>query len=254
VGVLLWEMFTGKRLFYGKTDYQTVELVRQTRIPSMSAINPDITPELEAIVRKALAHDPDDRYQDAADLGDALAQFLFSHRMKVTARDIASLVREVQQERARKRSMGPQNELIDVLIRDEMAKVTSLVDGDDKKNNPTSAGSLQLDPNSFVNTGGWVDEFGLGTDLGSSASPLPAATPEPTEHESAAASSSHRLSEVAPDPVEVGSLQDLLEPDRSSVENTDDGSNAIMIALAVLILLVAGLGVAVFVFRDKLFG
>src|SRR5262249_9783192 len=29
VGILLWEMLTGKRLFYGETDYQTVELVRQ---------------------------------------------------------------------------------------------------------------------------------------------------------------------------------------------------------------------------------
>ena len=40
-------------------------------------------------MRKALARDPDDRYQNAADLGDALAQYLFSRRMKVTARDIA---------------------------------------------------------------------------------------------------------------------------------------------------------------------
>ena len=31
VGIILWEMFTGRRLFYGETDYQTVELVRQAR-------------------------------------------------------------------------------------------------------------------------------------------------------------------------------------------------------------------------------
>ena len=71
-GILLWEMFTGRRLFYGDTDYQTVELVRQARIPSIAALNPDVAPELENIVRKALARDPDDRYQEAADLGDAL--------------------------------------------------------------------------------------------------------------------------------------------------------------------------------------
>src|SRR6266513_2654846 len=28
VGIILWELFTGRRLFYGDTDYQTVELVR----------------------------------------------------------------------------------------------------------------------------------------------------------------------------------------------------------------------------------
>ena len=89
VGIILWEMFTGRRLFYGETDYQTVELVRQARVPSIAALNPEIEPELEAVVRKALARDADERYQSAADLGDALAQYLFSRRMKVTSRDIA---------------------------------------------------------------------------------------------------------------------------------------------------------------------
>src|SRR5207253_4857351 len=34
VGIVLYELLTGRRLFYGETDYQTVELVRQTRVPS----------------------------------------------------------------------------------------------------------------------------------------------------------------------------------------------------------------------------
>ncbi|KAB2896996.1 MAG: serine/threonine protein kinase, partial [Kofleriaceae bacterium] len=116
VGIILWEMFTGRRLFYGDTDYQTVELVRQARIPSIQALNPEIEPELEAVVRKALARDPNDRYQHAADLGDALAQYLFSRRMKVTARDIAQLVRDAQLEQMRKRSSEPKGSLIDALI------------------------------------------------------------------------------------------------------------------------------------------
>ncbi|HEX4404116.1 MAG TPA: serine/threonine-protein kinase, partial [Polyangia bacterium] len=33
VGILLYEMLTGKRLFYGETDYQTVELVRNAKVP-----------------------------------------------------------------------------------------------------------------------------------------------------------------------------------------------------------------------------
>src|SRR5688500_12099745 len=127
VGIILWEMFTGRRLFYGDTDYQTVELVRQARVPSIVAISPEVHPELEAVVRKALARDPDDRYPSAADLGDALAQHLFSHRMKVTARDIAGLVRDAQMELMRKRSAEPKESIIDALINDEVAKLTSLV-------------------------------------------------------------------------------------------------------------------------------
>src|SRR5512135_2994100 len=162
VGIILWELFTGRRLFYGDTDYQTVELVRQARVPSIAALNPEIEPELEAIVRKALAKDVNDRYQEAGDLSDALAQYLFSRRMKVTARDIAALVRDAQVEMMRTRSKEPKDSLIDALILDEMQKMTSLI-GEDSQgaqgSNPE--GSMSLDPSAFVDTSGWVGELGM---------------------------------------------------------------------------------------------
>src|SRR6266568_9262770 len=99
VGILLWEMLTGKRLFYGETDYQTVELVRQAKVPSLRALNLEVDGDLEGIVRRALARDPRDRFQHAADMGEALSQHLFSRGMKVTSRDIARLVRDVAMEK-----------------------------------------------------------------------------------------------------------------------------------------------------------
>lgn len=244
VGILLWEMFTGRRLFYGDTDYQTVELVRQARIPSIAALNPDVAPELENIVRKALAQDPDDRYQEAADLGDALAQYLFSNRMKVTSRDVATLVRDTQAERERKRSLAPQNDLINVLIRDEMAKVTSLVEGDSPAMGHERAGSVSLDPGSFIDTSGWVSEMGM--DAGAPAE----------EHHSPPGGLS--IDDPSPpalsDTAQLESLQQMLEPDRTGVHQTGGSSKAIVIAIFVLILLAAGLGTALFVFKDKLFG
>jgi serine/threonine-protein kinase len=165
VGILLWELFTGRRLFYGDTDYQTVELVRQARVPSIAALNPEIEPELEAVVRKALARDANDRYQDAGDLSDALAQYLFSRRMKVTSRDIASLVRDTQVEMMRKRSVEPKDSLIDALILDEMQKMTSLLDGQQKQAND-SEGSMSLDPSAFVDTSNWTGELGLSSGQG----------------------------------------------------------------------------------------
>ncbi len=246
VGILLWEMFTGRRLFYGETDYQTVELVRQARIPSIAALNPDIAPELEAIVRKALAQDPNDRYQEAADLGDALAQFLFSNKMKVTARDIAAVVKETQLERARKRSMGPQNELINVLIRDEMAKVTSLVEGDAAPSGNERAGSHSLDPNSFVNTSDWASDFGL--ESGPVSAPPPMAPPAVVPAGSPPPVASQRST------AEIESLQQMLEPDRTAVHRTTSTSGSVKVALFVLVVLAAGLGASLFLFKDKLFG
>src|SRR6059058_1613804 len=87
VGILLYELLTGKRLFYGETDYQTVELVRNAKIPPIKPQNPQVEPELEDIVRKALAKRKEDRYQNATDIQDALAQYAYSRGLKVIARD-----------------------------------------------------------------------------------------------------------------------------------------------------------------------
>src|SRR5215471_1775581 len=171
VGILLWEMLTGRRLFYGETDYQTVELVRQARIPAIQPLNPDVDADLEAVVRRALAREPRDRFQGAADLQDAIAQILFSRGMKVTSRDIATIVRQVVQERDTRKgkAAGPQRSIIDALIREEILKFTSLdalaqssepVGARSLSPEPVSNGQSPLDPGSFIDTRGWADHLG----------------------------------------------------------------------------------------------
>src|SRR5688500_16260704 len=202
VGIILWELFTSRRLFYGDTDYQTVELVRQARVPSIAALNPEIEPELEAIVRKSLAKDPNDRYQNAADLGDALAQYLFSRRMKVTSRDIAGLVRDTQVEMMRKRSHEPKESLIDALILDEMQKMTSLVDGEKNPADSSAEGSMSLDPHAFVDTSNWAGEL--------------AQQPKRQKHQSSTPRDKPRSSMTpTPGPGEMESLEAMLEPERT---------------------------------------
>jgi serine/threonine-protein kinase len=165
VGILLYELLTGKRLFYGETDYQTVEFVRQAKVPPMEPQNPEVTPELEAIIRKALARDLGVRYQSASDLQEALAQYLFSQRLKVTSRDIEQLVNSCLQEKQRsqpKVASGGVGNLIDELINEEMLKFTSVENfgGEDSPTGgaPANAAAAPLDPGSFVDTRGWTDE------------------------------------------------------------------------------------------------
>ncbi len=253
VGIILWELFTGRRLFYGDTDYATVELVRQARVPSIAALNPEIEPELEGVVRKALAREPDDRYQSAADLADALAQFLFSRRMKVTARDITALVRDAQMELMRKRSSEPKETLIDALIQDEVAKLASLVgeeqvDDDGKKQ---SAGSVGLDPKEFIDTSSWANDLDSEvrsppTAQGSSAQaakPAPKAAPKqpPVRPQP----------KPTPPPPEVDSLSQMLEPDKTGLHQ--NGSNPMTMVLVLIAVLILGIGVGLFVFKDKIF-
>ncbi|MCS6915104.1 MAG: serine/threonine-protein kinase [Myxococcales bacterium] len=157
-GILLYEMLTGRRLFEGETDYQTVELVRQAHVPSISQQNPEVEPELENIVRKALARDPAQRYQRADDLGDNLAQYLFSRGLKVTSRDIENLVARCLLERQRHRPEPAASSLIDTLIQDEILKFTSLeeIEAQDRGRAGEEAGGAPLNPEQFVDPRQWT--------------------------------------------------------------------------------------------------
>jgi serine/threonine-protein kinase len=155
LGILLWEMFTGRRLFYADTPLETVELVRQARVPSITAQNPNVSAELDGIVRRALARDPHDRFQSAADLGDALAQYQFANGIKVTSRDIATLVRETKADAARDKKAGSQTSLIDALIHDELARLTSVFE--EPAEQPT--GSTALSPTDLVDTQDWASDL-----------------------------------------------------------------------------------------------
>lgn len=180
VGILLYELLTGKRLFYGETDYQTVELVRQAKVPPIAQQNVEVTAELEQIVRKALARDLNQRYQTAGDLQEALAQYLFAQRLKVTSRDIERLVQSCLREKQRTQPKAqPVGNLIDALINEEIVKFTSL---DHLGSEPLGAqtpspvevsGNAPLDPGLFVDTRGWADDLQSDPRRGKNGAPEP---------------------------------------------------------------------------------
>jgi serine/threonine protein kinase len=76
MGICLHELLTSTRLFYGETDFATLELVRDANVVPPSAKAPEIPPELDAIVMKALSREADDRYQSAEEMQLALEDFL----------------------------------------------------------------------------------------------------------------------------------------------------------------------------------
>ena len=93
-GIVLWEMLAGRRLFEGKTDIKTLELVRRAEIPSLQSLNADVPPELERICLHALERDKSRRYSSARELGKDLSAFLFNQGTQVTAYDISTMVRQ----------------------------------------------------------------------------------------------------------------------------------------------------------------
>jgi beta-lactam-binding protein with PASTA domain/tRNA A-37 threonylcarbamoyl transferase component Bud32 len=75
LGVVLYEMVTGRPPFSGDSPVAIAyKHVREFPVPP-SSINPQVPPDFEAIVMTAMAKDPDDRYQSAAELRDDLVRF-----------------------------------------------------------------------------------------------------------------------------------------------------------------------------------
>ncbi|MGA7413293.1 MAG: protein kinase [Bryobacteraceae bacterium] len=69
VGIVLYEMATGKMPFQGKTLGAVMAAIIHHEMPEPpSALNPDIPEQLQLIIGKALEKDPDIRYQTASDL------------------------------------------------------------------------------------------------------------------------------------------------------------------------------------------
>jgi serine/threonine protein kinase len=71
-GIVLHEVLTGRRLFKGNNDVQTIERVRRCEVPPPSLQNPAVPPALDAIILKALRRNPAERWADAADMANAL--------------------------------------------------------------------------------------------------------------------------------------------------------------------------------------
>ncbi|MEO7112202.1 MAG: serine/threonine-protein kinase [Polyangiaceae bacterium] len=162
VGIILWEMLAGQRLFMGDTDFQTVKKVQEAKVPSLLPLNKKVPPELDKIIQKALAQDPKNRYQKARDLGKELSHFLFAYGEPVSDFDIESLVQGAMRERQRIRP--PQASIIDKLIEEALLEFTSLKPdeavglpgGGTKK--PELGGNSALNLGDFEDPSKWLGE------------------------------------------------------------------------------------------------
>ncbi len=161
LGVCIWEMLAGRRLFLGETDYETVQAVARAEVPSLVGEHPEVDEEFEAVLMRSLARNPDERFATAREFGDSLAGYLFHRQMKVTSWEIASLVKEALE---RQKSVPPRPVMIDTMIQEELARFTSLESEADEPidessfalHNPKD-GATPLDASEFVDPSQWFE-------------------------------------------------------------------------------------------------
>jgi eukaryotic-like serine/threonine-protein kinase len=94
VGVILYEMLTGEKLFVGESDFSTLEKVRNADVPLPSEFNPNCPVGLEKVVLKALAREPDERYLWASDLQEDLMRFLLAGDAIYSSKHLSAFMKE----------------------------------------------------------------------------------------------------------------------------------------------------------------
>ena len=105
LGVVMHELLTGRRLFDAPEQSTILDNVRSLAIPPPSRVNPEVPPEVDHLVLKALTRDPDKRWQRAADMRDAIGRAAAG---RLTAKQFVSWVEWVftQKEPLRREDSG----------------------------------------------------------------------------------------------------------------------------------------------------
>ncbi len=94
LGVILYELTVGRRLFRGRPE-EVMHKVLEAPIVPPHEVEPDYDPALEAVVMKALARDPADRWPTARALYEALIGVLSATGGRVEKRGMAAYLREI---------------------------------------------------------------------------------------------------------------------------------------------------------------
>lgn len=84
IGILLYEMVTLSHLFDGENEYAIMGQIAAGEVPPPSTRHAGVAPELEQIILRALALDPNERHATALELAEDLARFARAHDVRVS--------------------------------------------------------------------------------------------------------------------------------------------------------------------------
>ncbi len=122
-GILLYEMLTLIRPFEGRSDLESLELVRKCDFDPPSILRPELSEDLDQILEKAMEADPDDRFQTVDDLYLELQQEIYRQGLTVTGRQLASCLAEVFADSAASEPFGGKPANLDEALQLEFARL-----------------------------------------------------------------------------------------------------------------------------------
>ena len=95
LGIVLWELLTGGRLFDGDSDVAVLRAVQDSLIAPPTRLNPDVPQELSDVVMKALSRRVEERFQSAQEFERALATFVLRSAQAVEDTSVSLFLQEL---------------------------------------------------------------------------------------------------------------------------------------------------------------
>ncbi|MDH3882371.1 MAG: protein kinase, partial [Desulfobacteraceae bacterium] len=96
-GIIFYELLAARRMFSGETMH-VLSLVREAQYDPPEEVIPDLPSKLNAILRQALAKDPDDRYKNAGDMLADIEEFMLELSLHPNARNFTGYMKELFEE------------------------------------------------------------------------------------------------------------------------------------------------------------
>jgi eukaryotic-like serine/threonine-protein kinase len=126
VGIVLAEMLTGRRLFAAANELDVLLMVRDARLQRLDKYGSEIDAGLDKIVRKALKKPLDERWPTAMAFREAISEWLFEQRRRVTTKELAEMVTTLRTSMIERAASAAQHDAVSTAILDnELGRGTS---------------------------------------------------------------------------------------------------------------------------------
>ena len=95
LGIILWELLAGERLFQSKTEMGSLKKVRACNIPPLDRVNPRVPKKLAKIVHRSLNKNRNMRHKTAAEFEKDLTVFLNSTFPEFSQYDFNAFIKKI---------------------------------------------------------------------------------------------------------------------------------------------------------------
>jgi serine/threonine-protein kinase len=159
-GVLLFELTTGKRLFKGTSEYDTLKLIVERDYPLPSQARFGYPRELEVIVMRALAKDRDQRWQSAREMQAAIEEFVRRERLGVSTIALSQFMKGLFEDKLaiQKEALLQGKQLADIIALETERDSSSInLDSHPPSGGTTGAATRSIRPASAPKSrGAWI--------------------------------------------------------------------------------------------------